>query len=204
MKRFGIFVAALGIASLVLAASGSANARGRGPGKRDRGSIGPIMRHLELTAEQRKQAIHLRAAMQEELVDIHEQLMQKRNELRELWAADQPDEGAILAKMEEMDPLRKQIQQRRVKFRLAVREILTAEQKARLQQLLRDGRRGLGHGGFGYDGYGGRGYGGRGYGDRGYGGRGYGGRGYGNRGYGNGGYGGRGLGRGGRGPGWQE
>jgi len=162
MRRYEMMLGALAlVGALVLVTAGDASARGRGPGRRGGKGIGQghgMFQALNLTAEQQRQMIRLRAAMQEDMIEVRDKLRQRRAEMRALWAADEPDEAAILAKQDEMEPLRRQLRVRGVKFRLAVRELLTPEQKARLQQLISNGGLGFGRGyGRGYgpgDGYG--------------------------------------------------
>lgn len=116
-----------------------------------------LLEKVDATAEQRAQIEALKDEMRQELAPVREAMQAKREEMRALWSAETPDRDAILAKHAEMDEVRSALRARRVEFRLAVQQILTPEQRARLAELRperghRGGRgfgKGPGHGGFG-------------------------------------------------------
>ncbi|MBN2358094.1 MAG: Spy/CpxP family protein refolding chaperone [Deltaproteobacteria bacterium] len=134
------------------------------------GGFGPrIMAELDLSKEQQTKIENLRIEMEQRTTQVRIELRQKRGELRQLWQAEHPDERAILAKQTEMDPLRQQLRAEGVKFRVAVYEVLTPEQKTKLRDMLQQprrhlrggkagGRMGVGAMGFGFGGYDGPGF----------------------------------------------
>ncbi len=166
-----------------------------GPGWRS----GPYQ-GLDLSADQQKRLTDLRATTNRKLFAVREEMFRKASELRQLWAAQDPDANAIRAKQAELNQLRDQMATTRTDQHLAALEILTPAQREKLEAW---GGRGFG-GGFGPGGHGpgmrGRG---RGMDEFGHGMGGFGpgrGRGTGSQGSG---FGGRGPGWCGMGGGWQ-
>ena len=169
MKSKLLIAGTLVLAGVLLAPEAGARGRGRGlgggAGHGDGVGFGQhLAAELELSAEQRGQIDALRDGMCGEVTEVRTALREKRREMRALWTAEQPDEQAILAKHAEMDVFRQQLRTLRVRFRLAVIELLTPEQKAKfIDGFRRSGQgRGPGYGrGWGKgDGQGwGRGYG---------------------------------------------
>jgi Spy/CpxP family protein refolding chaperone len=101
-------------------------------------------RRLGLTADQRREVGKLREAMRTKVSSVRDALRAKRDEMHKLWQAEAPDRAAIVAKHAEMDPLRQQIREVRIDFRLAVHKLLTPAQRAKLHKM--KGRRGPGWG----------------------------------------------------------
>jgi Spy/CpxP family protein refolding chaperone len=95
--------------------------------------------------------------MIKDLAPTKAKLGELREQMRVLWAADNPSKKKIMAKHAEMDKYRDKIRARRVQFRFDVLGVLTADQKAKLKQLKarrgdrrgKRGGRGGGGGGFG-------------------------------------------------------
>lgn len=116
----------------------SAWARGRGHGRGGcKAEFGPRMAAtLNLTAEQQAQIDELRAEMDKDLAPVHDALDKLRSQKHQLWTTENPDEGAIIAIEQKMDPLRKQIRERKIQFRLDMLEILTPEQRAEHQKMM--------------------------------------------------------------------
>jgi Spy/CpxP family protein refolding chaperone len=83
--------------------------------------------------EQRQKVEALRSKKTQELAPLHQQLAQRRAELRALWAADAPSREQILQKQAEIAGLRTKLQTASVDFRLAVLALLTPEQRATLR-----------------------------------------------------------------------
>lgn len=148
-------VAAVAALSVLLAAPvAMAQEFGRGAGPRwGRGKghgFGPRMAAaLKLTDQQKAEIRQLRERMKEDSKPIREQLGERRKELHQLWMADRPNAETIIRKHAEMDPLRAELRARRVRFKLAVRDLLTAEQLDRFKEMKAKrgkGRRGRGFG----------------------------------------------------------
>lgn len=144
-KLSGMMVLSMG---LLLVAS-DADARGRRGKGGMGGRGGAMMKALDLTSAQRTEIERLRLDMQQETLDLRSQLREKHDQLRALWMVDSPDEKAIFAKHNEIDPLQKQLRSKMIKFRLAVHQLLTPEQRAKFAELgqhRRGGRGGMGGG----------------------------------------------------------
>ncbi|MFH1811457.1 MAG: Spy/CpxP family protein refolding chaperone [Pseudomonadota bacterium] len=141
-------LAVFGLGALLLATTAEARGpRGQGRGGHGgKGGMGPqMLEQLDLSNEQRTQIEKSQLAMRQDLVDIKAQLREKKDQLRDLWLADNPSEKSILAKHKEMDPLRNKIRERKIKHRLEVHKILTPDQRAKLGELAK--KRGKGPGG---------------------------------------------------------
>jgi zinc resistance-associated protein len=76
-----------------------------------------------LTPEQSQQLFDLRQQFLKETEDLRQQLMVKRTELNNLWAAANPDEKAIRAKQQEINALRDKIQGIAVSYQAKARKI---------------------------------------------------------------------------------
>ena len=83
----------------------------------------------------------MRLDMAKETVTLRSELELKQLELRELMSADEPDLRQIEAKIDEMTPLRTELQKKGIEHRLAMREILTPEQRAKLELMRGAGMR---------------------------------------------------------------
>ena len=98
--------------------------------------IGPRMaEELELSDEQNAAIQAIRDDFREEMGPARETVRELRGELRELWSADEPDSMAIIRKMDELQAEKHAIDIARVEARLAVLDVLTADQKAEMQAI---------------------------------------------------------------------
>ncbi len=88
---------------------------------------------LDLTADQQKQLSELRAALDQKLVPLRNEMSTQSTELRRLWAAPTPDRKAIQEKQGQLDQIRKQMQDARTDHRLAALKVLTPAQREKLQ-----------------------------------------------------------------------
>ena len=140
-------------AAMLLATPAFAQGFGRGgggPGGRGPGHLGPrLAKALELDESQRAQFKALRSEMREDLAPVREEMQELRQQMRQLWAAESPDRAAILELGGQIDNLQSVVRDRRLELRLELMEILTAEQRARMNQLRANrgqhqGRRGQG------------------------------------------------------------
>lgn len=166
MKKLSMtFLAVL----LVVAVSSTALAFNGGYG-RGRGGCGyayggdyGVASALNLTAEQTAKVRELREAQWQDIRPLQEKMFSKRGEMKSLWLQKNPDENKITAVHKEIRSLRDQMQDKMLSYRLAIFNILTPEQREKVQTY-----RGRGFGpGFGCDGTGpvgsrGPGWGGRG------------------------------------------
>lgn len=91
-----------------------------------------------------------------ETLELRNDIQSKSLELQKLWIADELDEKAILAKAKEVSELQNQLQEKMIRHRIDLANVLTKEQRTRFSP--------AGYWGRGYQGgYGlpGCGYGGR-------------------------------------------
>ncbi len=125
----GIVVVLALVATVALAwGPGSGPGFGRGFGGPGNG-VPPIP---NLTADQSAQIQALRDAFAKEIEPIQQNLFAKQTELRSLWSSPNPDEGAILAKQNEINALRSQLQEKATNLRFEIRKVLTPEQLAQM------------------------------------------------------------------------
>jgi len=103
-----------------------------------------IVEKLNLTSEQEKQFGKLQSDMQKEQIDLHSKMQSLRIDLRDLFREDNPDQGKIESKLEEVNTLQGKIRKDHVDFWFNVNKILTADQ----QKIWKEHRTMLG-GGFG-------------------------------------------------------
>ncbi len=87
--------------------------------------------NLDLTTDQAEKLTAMRQSNFAEMQEIRNKLFQKRAELRLAWMQVEPDAGRIKGIQKEINSLVAQKQEKMVDHRLAVRNILTAEQLTR-------------------------------------------------------------------------
>jgi Spy/CpxP family protein refolding chaperone len=90
---------------------------------------------LNLTEDQKAQIQSRREAFMEEIAPLRSDLFAKREELRQLWAAANPDQGKITAMQQEMREIQGQIQEKTTQYRLDCHQVLTSEQQETLGTL---------------------------------------------------------------------
>jgi len=106
----------------------------------------PRMRaYLNLTDQQVSRLHQLAVDTEKTSVETRASLQLRGIEMRELLRADNPDQDAILKKVDEVSALRGQMARQRIQTLLAARNVLTPEQ----QKKLRSFREGQGFGRFG-------------------------------------------------------
>jgi Spy/CpxP family protein refolding chaperone len=119
----------IGLAALSIGGIASeATAQGRGPWH---GGQGRRLAALNLTTAQQQQIDQLRDAAIKQSEPLRAQMVQKRDELRTLWRADQLDRGAIAQKQVELDGLRAKQREIWTDFRSQVHAVLTPEQRSK-------------------------------------------------------------------------
>lgn len=89
--------------------------------------------YLNLTEDQQKQMQQLREAHQKEAKPLFNQLRENRAHYKTLLSADKPDMKAIDKSIDEFTSLQNKIQKSGVQFRMDVRNILTDEQKQKIE-----------------------------------------------------------------------
>lgn len=153
MKRLNLYIS-LALAALALAlAVPVAFSRGPGPGNGPGPGYGDgprgdrhahVMKQLGLSPEQTTALDALRQDHRDDVASLHEQIQAKREAMKALWLAPNPDRAQILAAEREIGALRLQIAESRVDFLFNVRGVLSPEQFAKFIELRKDGR-GFGH-----------------------------------------------------------
>jgi Spy/CpxP family protein refolding chaperone len=116
-----------------------------GPG--DDGDIQSIPQ-LGLTAEQAAKIRDLREAHLKDIKPLRDKMFSMRGELRQLWLQTNPDREKIAAVQKEIRGLRDQMQDKATSQRLTMLNILTPEQKTRVQAFAAE--KGFGPGGRGF------------------------------------------------------
>jgi len=132
-----------------------------------RGMMGPpdLEAELGLSDEQVTQLEALRSEAAKSGLRARTDMQLKHMELEELLEADQPNEAAIQSKLRELSDTRHTLMQQRITNRLAMRRVLTTEQRAKWNKMRKRffrhgmmgrfsdqrgfGRRGWHHQGFG-------------------------------------------------------
>ena len=133
----------VGLASATLAWGGQGGwGRGQGCGATCSGGDFAGAAGLNLTADQTEKLQTLRQTMQQETKPLRDKMFAARGDLRLLWADKNPNQDKIVAAQKEMRSLRDQMQDKMTAYRLAALNVLTPEQKAKIQSY-----RGRGFGG---------------------------------------------------------
>ena len=96
-----------------------------------------------LTEDQQKKVQALDLETEKVLLPIKAQIEVKAAELKGLALAENPDKGAIDKKIEEIGALRTQIMKKKILNKLAVRAILTPDQRVDFDRKVLQGGRGL-------------------------------------------------------------
>jgi Spy/CpxP family protein refolding chaperone len=123
--------------------------RGRGMRQRGLGRMlqNPAMRErLGFTPEQAARIQMQESAFAKARIRQHSDLRVKQMELNELMAAEKADRAAIERKLREVQEARSASQKAGIDHRLAMRELITPEQREKMQQMLRERRGQLGPG----------------------------------------------------------
>jgi hypothetical protein len=101
---------------------------------------GRILRQLNLTDSQLLEIRSLRQKHQQELQPLHQKLRQQKQELQTMLSSNATP-VQLRAKYQEIGNLRQQISRLQFEQTLAIREVLTPEQRTRLAEILRSRRR---------------------------------------------------------------
>jgi Spy/CpxP family protein refolding chaperone len=134
MKKGMITVAVIALAALA-ASPAKAHREWRGGYGSGPGNVADIagISGLDLSAEQTERIAALREAHRRDIRPLQEQLMAKGRQLRELWLAKTPDRERILALQQEVHDLRGRLLEKLAAYRLEVLQILTPDQRAKVQ-----------------------------------------------------------------------
>jgi len=80
--------------------------------------------HMNLTPDQAAKLFDVKEKFRTDTAALRKQLFVGKAELAALWKAETPDANAIVAKVKELSPLKEQLMEKRVLFRLQVRNIV--------------------------------------------------------------------------------
>ena len=94
---------------------------------------------LNLTAEQSAKITSLRETFLKDIKPLRDQQFSKRGDLKLLWRDKNPNQAKILATQKQLRTLKGQIQDRATVYRLAVRKVLTDEQRDKLKAFRKKG-----------------------------------------------------------------
>jgi Spy/CpxP family protein refolding chaperone len=94
-----------------------------------RGEGSPMHVALNLTEDQQKQITALRITHQKEMVQLQNDMAIKRAELQKYKTAEKPDMAQINSTIDAIGKLNTEMQKKMVVHQLAVRNLLTEEQK---------------------------------------------------------------------------
>jgi len=149
--------AAICLLAIVALGVGSAQAQGRGHGKRSGRAVdcdgGPrwerIAERLELSDEQTQAIGKIRDQNQEQQVVLRKEMMRLRNELHGEMLKDDPSGDTVQSLNEKIGEVRTELHGNRLQSRLEVRKQLTPEQRDKMLMMGEGhrGRRGRSHDG---------------------------------------------------------
>ena len=89
---------------------------------------------LNLTEEQQNQMKQLRVEHQKEVKPLVNQMRENRAHYKTLLSTDQPEEKTINKSIDEFTGLQNKLQKSKVNFQLKMREILTDDQKQKIDE----------------------------------------------------------------------
>lgn len=152
----------LTLAALLLTAAAVSAQPGRGRGCDDDGPgllNKRLAERLDLTDDQKESLEKLREERRDAMGDLRKQMRKLRHELQGQMLEDDPSEDAVVELTRRIGALRTDMQVERAKGRLALREVLTEDQRDELMMMRkrgggRGGPRGGGQGRFGPGGFG--------------------------------------------------
>jgi protein CpxP len=116
-------------------ATGQRHAEGRGHGGRggDR-MAGAFFRNLDLTDAQKEQMKSIRESHSQTVRPLMEQIRAKRQEIRQASEGGSFNEALVAQKLSEIAPLEAKMMGERSRLHQQMLSVLTAEQKAKLEQ----------------------------------------------------------------------
>lgn len=133
MKKAALIMMAVFFA-VAIAATAFGFGRGPGYGPCPKGGFqGPA--GFDLTEEQRAKIKQIQEEQWKEMKPLQDQTFTKRDEIRKLWLEANPDRAKIMAALKEMQILRDQMKEKAKTFRLRLAEVLTPEQREKIESL---------------------------------------------------------------------
>jgi protein CpxP len=136
-----VLVASIAVAQSVKTEPGSGGQkprrewRGKGSKHGMHGRHGAVFNRLNLTDDQKAKMKQIRESFAESNKPLREQLRAKRQELRQASEGGTFNEALAAQKLTEMAGLQAKLMGERIKLNQEMQSVLTAEQKAQLEQL---------------------------------------------------------------------
>lgn len=116
----------------------SKEAGGHGHGMRGGHMAGAMFRKLDLTDAQKTQMKQIRESHSQSLRPLMEQIRTKRQEIRQASQGGTFNEALVTQKLNEIAPLEAKLMGERSRVHQEMLSVLTADQKARLEQAQAD------------------------------------------------------------------
>jgi Spy/CpxP family protein refolding chaperone len=109
---------------------------GKGWGRKGRGHhrMGGMFRGIELTEDQKTRLKQISANFRERTQSLHQELRSKRQDLRQAGESGTFNEALATQKLSETAALQAKLMGERFKMRQEMQSVLTAEQKAQIEQ----------------------------------------------------------------------
>ena len=107
------------------------------------GHMGKIMKELNLTDEQQTKLKEMREAKQKNMAEMRSKMMEARNALLDGWKS-QADDSKMKSLHEAFHDVKRQMMQANFEHRLAIRALLTDEQKKTFAEKIGSMRMGKG------------------------------------------------------------
>ena len=136
MKRTHLVTAVVSLMVFAFALNVEARSRRGHRGHKDKGAMAArLCENLDLTAEQQAKVENLRKEAKSETTALRQKLDELRKEMHWLWNAENPNEDAIMTKIEEMNAVKLELKKISAELRLDINALLTPEQKAKAVEL---------------------------------------------------------------------
>jgi Spy/CpxP family protein refolding chaperone len=111
-------------------------------GQNQRGDEENPLTSLNLSEKQETQAKEFHSQMKEKITPIQLDVKEKEIQLQKLMIADEIDESAVFAKVDEISALKAEIQKARLLSKIQIRSILTKDQRIKFDEKAKDRKKG--------------------------------------------------------------